>query len=301
MTAPAAGAGGSGSGDSSARSAHSPAGGGSASPVLQVRGAALTRPDGGGRELWSGLDLDVHAGEFIAVLGPSGSGKTTLLRSILGLQELSAGEIRIEGAVATRGNPRIGYIPQQRPYPADTAMRARDVVALGLQGRRFGLPLPQRGQHERVDAMLAEVGAAHYGDRRVGTLSGGEQQRLRVGQALMDRPALLLCDEPLSNLDLANQQGVTEIIDRQRRDHGAAVLFVTHDINPILGRVDRILYIAGGRFMLGTPDEVLQTRVLTDLYGAPVFVLRAGDRLIVVGVPDVEPHHDHGPEHGSVA
>ncbi|MDQ4214896.1 metal ABC transporter ATP-binding protein [Microbacterium capsulatum] len=263
-------------------------------PVLEIRGAALHRPQGRGeRELWSGLDLDVRPGEFIAVLGPSGSGKTTLLRSILGLQELSAGSIRVDGAPATRGNPRIGYIPQQRPYPADTAMRARDVVALGLEGRRFGLPLPHRGDRARVDEVLREVGAAPFSERRVGALSGGEQQRLRVGQALMDRPALLLCDEPLSNLDLANQQGVTEIIDRQRRDHGAAVLFVTHDINPILGRVDRILYIAGGRFMLGTPDEVLQTRVLTDLYGAPVFVLRAGDRLIVVGMPDVEAHHDH--------
>ena len=144
------------------------------------------------------------------------------------------------------------------------------------------------------DALLEGVGAAHYGDRPVGLLSGGEQQRLRVGQALADQPALLLCDEPLSNLDLANQRGVTDIIERQRREHDAAVLFVTHDINPILSRVDRILYIAGGRFVLGTPDEVLQSRVLTDLYGTPVFVLRAGDRLVVVGVPDAEPHHEHG-------
>ena len=265
--------------------------------VLEIRGAALRRPGRGGsgdRELWSGLDLDVAHGEFIAVLGPSGSGKTTLLRSILGLQELSAGSIRVEGRPVHRGNQRIGYIPQQRPYSADTALRARDVVALGVQGPRFGLPIPRRGDRDRVEAALRDVGAAHYADRRVGELSGGEQQRLRVGQALMDHPALLLCDEPLSNLDLANQQGVTEIIDRQRREHGAAVLFVTHDVNPILGKVDRILYIAGGRFMLGTPDEVLQSRVLTDLYGAPVFVLRAGDRLVVVGIPDAEPHHDHG-------
>lgn len=269
-------------------------------PVLRIRGAGLRRPQGRGeRELWSGLDLDVAPGEFIAVLGPSGSGKTTLLRSILGMQPLSEGTIRVaaDGGAETpvrRGNPRIGYIPQQRPYAADTALRARDVVALGLQGPRFGLPIARRGDRERVDDVLREVGAAAFADRRVGDLSGGEQQRLRVGQALVDRPALLLCDEPLSNLDLANQQGVTEIIDRQRRDHGAAVLFVTHDINPILGKVDRILYIAGGRFMLGTPDEVLQSRVLTDLYGAPVFVLRAGDRLVVVGVPDAEPHHHEG-------
>ncbi|WP_404473995.1 metal ABC transporter ATP-binding protein [Microbacterium aerolatum] len=259
-------------------------------PILEIEGAALRRDD---RELWSGLDLTVEAGEFIAVLGPSGSGKTTLLRAILGLQPLSGGHIRVAGQPVQRGNPRIGYIPQQRPLPPDTSMRARDVVALGVNGTRFGLPIPRRGDRARVDALLEGVGASHYADRRVGLLSGGEQQRLRVGQALADEPTLLLCDEPLSNLDLANQVGVTEIIDRQRKQRDAAVLFVTHDINPILGRVDRILYIAGGRFVLGTPDEVLQSRVLTDLYGTPVFVLRAGDRLVVVGAPDAEAHHEH--------
>lgn len=263
-------------------------------PILEISGAALHRDR---RELWSGLDLTVQPGEFIAVLGPSGSGKTTLMRAILGLQPLSAGSIRVAGSPVHRGNPRIGYIPQQRPLPPDTSMRARDVVALGVNGTRFGLPIPRRGDRARVDELLEGVGATHFADRPVGLLSGGEQQRLRVGQALADEPTLLLCDEPLSNLDLANQLGVTEIIDRQRRERDAAVLFVTHDINPILGRVDRILYIAGGRFVLGTPDEVLQSRVLTDLYGTPVFVLRAGDRLVVVGVPDAEPHHDHDADH----
>ncbi|MCK2034822.1 metal ABC transporter ATP-binding protein [Microbacterium sp. SSW1-49] len=262
--------------------------------MLEIANASLHRGD---RELWSGLDLTVQPGEFIAVLGPSGSGKTTLLRSILGLQPLSSGTIRVAGEPVHRGNARIGYIPQQRSLAPDTSMRARDLVALGVQGSRFGFPIPHRGDRAKVDRLLEAVGAAHYADRRVGMLSGGEQQRLRVGQALADEPSLLLCDEPLSNLDLANQVGVTDIIDRQRRERGAAVLFVTHDINPILGRVDRILYIAGGRFLLGTPDEVLQTRVLTELYGTPVFVLRAGDRLVVVGVPDAEPHHFHDDDH----
>ena len=263
-------------------------------PVLEVRGAALRRDD---RELWSGLDLTVEPGEFIAVLGPSGSGKTTLLRSILGLQPLSSGTIEVGGEPVRKGNRRIGYIPQQRSLAPDTSMRARDLVALGVQGSRFGFPIPHRGDRAKVDRLLASVGASHYADRRVGLLSGGEQQRLRVGQALADEPSLLLCDEPLSNLDLANQVAVTDIIDRQRRERDAAVLFVTHDVNPILGRVDRILYIAGGRFVLGTPEEVLQTRVLTELYDTPVFVLRAGDRLVVVGVPDAEPHHEHAHDH----
>lgn len=262
---------------------------GVSAPVLSIRGASLHRGD---RELWAGLDLDVAAGEFIAVLGPSGSGKTTLLRSILGLQPLSAGSVAVDGTAARRGNSRIGYVPQQRPLPPDTSLRARDLVALGVHGIRFGLPIPRRGDRARVDELLKGVEAAHYADRPVGLLSGGEQQRLRVGQALADDPVLLLCDEPLSNLDLANQRAVAEIIDRRRREHDTAVLFVTHDVNPILDRVDRILYIAGGRFLLGTPDEVLRTEVLTALYGTPVYVFRTGGRLVVVGVPDAETRHD---------
>jgi zinc/manganese transport system ATP-binding protein len=171
-------------------------------------------------------------------------------------------------------------------------------VALGVDGHRFGLPFPRRGDHGRVDRLIDAVGAREFADRPVGLLSGGEQQRLRVGQALADEPMLLLCDEPLTSLDLANQQAVVGLIDRHRKSTGAAVLLVTHDINPLLGKVDRILYIANGRFTLGKPGDVLRSDVLTDLYGAHVFVLRAGDRLVVVGAPDAEEsHHYHeGPQ-----
>ncbi|WP_374226630.1 MULTISPECIES: metal ABC transporter ATP-binding protein [Microbacterium] len=263
--------------------------------MLSIRDAALRRGD---RELWAGLDLDVHAGELVAVLGPSGSGKTTLLRAILGLEPLSRGAITVGGqTVEHRGSRSIGYIPQARPLPRDTSLRGRDLVTLGVDGHRFGLPIPRRGDRARVDALIDAVGARDFADRPVGLLSGGEQQRLRAGQALADDPRLLLCDEPLTSLDLANQQAVIGLIDRHRREKDAAVLLVTHDINPLLGKVDRILYIANGRFTLGTPQEVLRSDVLTALYGAHVFVLRAGDRLVVVGAPDAEAshhHHDHG-------
>ncbi|MBD3943755.1 metal ABC transporter ATP-binding protein [Microbacterium sp. NEAU-LLC] len=262
-----------------------------APPVLSIRGAALRRGD---RELWAGLDLDVRPGELVAVLGPSGSGKTTLLRAILGLEDLSQGSIEVLGVpVHGRGNRRIGYLPQARPLPRDTSLRGRDLVTLGVDGHRFGLPIPRRGDRARVDALIEAVGAQGFADRPVGELSGGEQQRLRAGQALADDPPLLLCDEPLTSLDLANQQAVIGLIDRHRRERGAAVLLVTHDINPLLGKVDRILYIANGRFTLGTPQEVLRSDVLTALYGAHVFVLRAGDRLVVVGAPDAEASHHH--------
>jgi zinc/manganese transport system ATP-binding protein len=263
----------------------------STAPPLEIRGAALRRD---GHELWSGLDLRVEPGELVAVLGPSGSGKTTLLRAILGLDRLSSGSIHALGAEVTRtGNRAIGYVPQQRPLPPETALRGRDLVALGVDGHRFGLPLRRKGDRARIDALVTAVGADGFAARPVGVLSGGEQQRLRIGQALADSPRLLLCDEPLTSLDLANQQAVVGLIDRHRRDTGAGVLFVTHDINPVLDRVDRILYLAGGRFTLGTPDEVLNSATLSALYGAPVSVLRAGGQLVVVGAPDADAAHHH--------
>lgn len=257
--------------------------------VLEIHGAALQRGD---RELWSGLDLSVDAGELIAVLGPSGAGKTTLLRAILGLESLSAGSITVLGERVHRGNRDIGYLPQSRPLPVETSLRGRDLVGLGVNGDRFGFPFPRRRDRRRVNELVTAVGASEFADRPVGLLSGGEQQRLRVGQAIADNPKLLLCDEPLTSLDLANQQAVVSLIDGQRKA-GAGVLLVTHDINPVLGKVDRILYIANGRFTLGTPKDVLTTPVLSDLYGAPVFVLRAGDRLVVVGAPDADASHHH--------
>ncbi|NUU06402.1 ATP-binding cassette domain-containing protein [Leifsonia sp. C5G2] len=263
--------------------------------VLRLREASLGFGD---RTLWSGLDLDVHAGEFVAVLGPNGSGKTSLLRTILGQQRLDAGEISFEGHPVRRGDRRIGYIPQQKLIPAGTPMRARDLVALGVDGHRWGLPIPRRSDRAQVDRLIDAVGARRYANTPVGSLSGGEQQRLRVAQALAGDPALLLCDEPLLSLDLQHQRGVSELIDRRRREHDSAVVFVTHDVNPVLGMVDRVLYLAGGRFRAGTPDEVLRSDVLTDLYGTPVDVIRSRGRIVVVGIPDAETHdhHEHSRE-----
>lgn len=260
--------------------------------VLSLRDAALGFGD---RTLWSGLDLDVHAGEFVAVLGPNGSGKTSLLKTILGQQSLDSGSIVLDGHAVRRGDRRIGYIPQQKLIPAGTPMRARDLVALGVNGHRWGLPIPNRADRAQVEQLIDSVGARRYADTPVGSLSGGEQQRLRVAQALAGDPALLLCDEPLLSLDLQHQRGVSELIDRRRREHASAVVFVTHDVNPVLGMVDRVLYLAGGRFRTGTPDEVLRSEVLTDLYGTPVDVIRSRGRIVVVGIPDAETHahHDH--------
>lgn len=250
----------------------------------------------GDRELWANLDLDVAPGEFIAVLGPNGAGKTTLLKAVLGQQALSGGEIEFLRRPVRRGHRRIGYIPQQRLMESGTPLRTRDMIALGITGHRFGLGRETRAEKARVDSLVEQVGATTFAMAPVASLSGGEQQRARVGQALASDPALLLCDEPLISLDLRHQRGVTELIDQQRRTTGAAVVFVTHDVNPILDAVDRVVYIAGGRFTIGTPDEVLQADVLSDLYGTPVDVVRTMGRIVIVGGSEAH-DHDHHVDH----
>jgi zinc/manganese transport system ATP-binding protein len=269
-------------------------------PVVSLRQATVEL---GARTLWSGLTVDLAAGEFLAVLGPNGVGKTTLLKVLLGLVPLSAGEVLVNGTPPERGNPVVGYIPQQQAFDQNLPIRARDLVRFGLDGHRWGMGRLSRTDRERLGQVMDAVGATPYADAPIGMLSGGEQQRLRIAQALLGTPDLLLCDEPLLALDLASQQAVTHLIDAQRRESGTPVVFVTHEVNPVLPYVDRILYLVRGRWAIGTPAEILTSEQLTALYGIPVDVIKVRDRYIVVSADDelaTEPggHAHHGPGHG---
>ncbi|HEY2271183.1 MAG TPA: ABC transporter ATP-binding protein [Jatrophihabitantaceae bacterium] len=260
-------------------------------PILELRDAALGY---GNRTLWSHLNLSVGPGEFLAVLGANGSGKTSLLQTILGLQRLTSGEVLVGGQPARRGSELIGYVPQQRRIDPQTPLRARDVVGQGIDGHRWGIGRPSRARRAQLDAALASVGASAYADLPVGVLSGGEQQRIRMAQALAADPQLLLCDEALLSLDLNHQAAVTALVDRRRRTAGTAIVFVSHEINPILPYVDRVLYLAGGRFRIGTVEEVMTSETLSALYGMQVEVLHSHGRIVVAGIPDVHVHsHDH--------
>jgi len=263
-------------------------------PVLSLHQATLSFGD---RELWRNLNLEVMPGEFLAVLGPNGTGKTSLLKTILGQQKLSSGSIEFLGGPVHRGDKRIGYIPQQKLLEQGTPLRARDLVAFGVNGNRWGLPINSRAVRAKVADILESVGASDYANVPVATLSGGEQQRVRVGQSIAGDPRLLLCDEPLISLDLNHQRQVSELIDEQRKRLNTAVVFVTHDVNPILPMVDRVLYLAGGRFRVGTPDEVLRSEVLSYMYDTPVEVIRSRGRIVVLGAPEGYGVHDHLEHH----
>ncbi|MEA5456064.1 ATP-binding cassette domain-containing protein [Sinomonas sp. JGH33] len=266
--------------------------------AVALRGASLAF---GPRTLWSGLDLDIRPGEFFAVLGPNGSGKTSFLKVLLGLLKLTSGSATIAGHPAGAAGRDIGYIPQQKGFASDASLRARDLVGLGVDGHRWGLRLARRRADNEIDSLLERVGASAYAKVPVGQLSGGELQRLRVAQAIAGGPSVLLCDEPLLALDLNHQQAVSALIDRQRSETGAAVVFVTHEINPILDYVDRILYLAQGQFRIGSPEEVMTTEVLSDLYGSNVEVSRVNGRIVVLGLPDATTHLHHDHVHSALA
>jgi zinc/manganese transport system ATP-binding protein len=264
-------------------------------PVISMRGGAV-RLDG--REVWADADLEIDAGVFVAILGPNGAGKSTLIKTILGQVPLSAGTLEVLGAPPGVANRHIGYLPQRRAFDATVRIRAIDVVRLGRDGHRWGLPLPRRRRDTDIDDLLALVGASAYADRAIGELSGGEQQRILIAQALVRRPRLLLLDEPLDSLDLTNQASVSALIARVAREQQVAVLLVAHDVNPILPYVDAVTYLARGRAISGSPVEVITSKTLSALYDVPDEVLQARDgRQVVVGQPEPPAHHADRHEH----
>jgi zinc/manganese transport system ATP-binding protein len=269
---------------------------GDAASVVSLRRAAAVI---GGRTIWSDVSVEVGAAQFVAVLGPNGVGKSTLLKVLVGLVPVTAGVVHVLGERPGRRNARIGYLPQRRAFDPGTRIRGIDIVRLGLDGDRWGTPLPRwmRGRKGRAaGARIAEaidlVGAGEYANRPIGQVSGGEQQRLLIAQALIRRPELLILDEPLDSLDVTNQAAVSALVQRVCRTQGVAVLMVAHDVNPILPFLDQVIYLAHGGAVMGRPEEVITAETLSMLYGTPIDVLhdRTG-RLVVVGQPDAGAPH----------
>jgi zinc/manganese transport system ATP-binding protein len=246
------------------------------SSILSVEGVTVRL---GGRTVLDDVRFSLGAGEFTGLIGSNGAGKTTLFRVILGLQSVQEGHVVVPHRDRSSA---IGYVPQKISLDPDVPIRARDLIGLGLDGHRLGLPLPSRRRRFLVDQMLAAVGAERYGDARVGNLSGGEQQRVMIAHALISRPRLLLLDEPLANLDIPSSRDVVDLLARITKEEGVAVLISAHEMNPLLRAMDRVVYLAGGRAASGTTDEVVTTETLSRLYGQPVEVLHVQGRVIVV-------------------
>ncbi|MDR5645352.1 metal ABC transporter ATP-binding protein [Burkholderia cenocepacia] len=237
----------------------------------------------GGRNVLDDVSFRLAAGEFCGLIGTNGSGKTTLLRTIAGFQPASHGRV-----LQQAGSGPIGYVPQKTMFDPYLPLRARDLVSLGLDGQRPGLPLPSRRRAKAVDDMLDAVDARAFAGRRIGDLSGGQQQRVLIAHALIRRPRLLLLDEPLASLDMRSASEIVGLLRRLSVEHGIAVLLSAHDMNPLLPVMDRIVYLANGRAASGPVDEVVRTDVLSALYGYHIDVLRVHGRVLVVAAPNAD-------------
>jgi zinc/manganese transport system ATP-binding protein len=243
----------------------------------------------GGAPVLRDISFEVATGEFIGVLGPNGAGKTTLFRTILGLQPVATGALSVFGATPRRGNPAIGYMPQTRAGQAGQNICGFDILANAATGHRFGLPIGSLAVRDDVASALRAVDAQTLADRPVAALSGGQRQRLLLAAALLGTPKLLLLDEPLISLDPVAQANIIALIRRLQESFGLTVLFAAHDVNPLLGVMDRVLYLSGGSAAIGTVDSVVTTATLSKLYGAPIEVVRAAGRIFVVS--DQTDHH----------
>ena len=254
----------------------------------------------GGRAVLQDVTLALREAEFVGMLGPNGAGKTTLMRALLGLIPAQAGRIDVLGRRPARGNPQIGYMPQLRTAMASLRLSGRDFVAGVVHGHRWGLPLLGRDGAKEVDRALDLVGARGLAARPLRELSGGQRQRLLLAQALVGQPRLLLLDEPLMSLDPHHQRGVVELVRDVQRELRITVLFSAHELNPLLGHIDRVLYLGSGAAAIGSVEEVITGPVLSRLYGSPIDVVRVGSRIFVMsGEFDAEHEHRHD-AHGHV-
>jgi zinc/manganese transport system ATP-binding protein len=263
-------------------------------PVLQVENLGVWL---GGRRVLDRVSFSVDAGGFCGLIGSNGAGKTTLLRAILGLVAPSGGRIVVTGGNRSRRNPEIGYVPQKILLEADLPLRARDLVGLGLDGHRFGFARPAAKRRLAVEEMLDAVGATPFADARIGTLSGGEQQRVLIAQALICRPKLLLLDEPLANLDIRSAAEVVALLAKIAAEQRIAILLSAHDMNPLLPVMDRVVYLADGRAASGTTDQVVRTDTLSRLYGHHVEVIHVEGRVLVVSGAEHQVHHADDTDH----
>lgn len=272
--------------------------------AIALRDVRLTL---GGRVVLDAITLDIAAGEFVGVLGPNGAGKTTLMRALLGLVPANRGAIKILGRPATRGNAAIGYLPQAHTVPMGARLSGWDFVASVVNGHRLGLPLTGRVVRREIERALDRVGARALARRPLAELSGGERQRLLLAQALIGSPQLLLLDEPLISLDPRHQVEVIGLVKVLQRELRITVLFSAHEINPLLGAIDRVLYLGSGQAALGTVDEVITGPVLSRLYGAEIEVVRIKGRIFVMSGGhelegdghrhDAHTTHSHGHHH----
>jgi zinc/manganese transport system ATP-binding protein len=260
--------------------------------VVEARGLSVGYDD---KKVWHNASFSVRRGEFVAVIGPNGAGKTTMFRLLLGLQQPASGALTVFGSQPSRGNRRIGYVPQRHTIDNETNIECLELVHLVLSGNKWGLGLSWRSEKKTAIKALEAVGAVELAHKPLSNLSGGELQRIYLAEALVSDPEMLLLDEPLANLDIRRVKELVGVVHDVVSSRNVTTFLVAHDINPLIQFLDKVIYIANGKVATGRPEEVLTSRNLTALYGTPVEVLRdSRNNIVIVGAEEqgVDDHHE---------
>ncbi|MGH7717987.1 MAG: metal ABC transporter ATP-binding protein [Gemmatimonadaceae bacterium] len=220
----------------------------------------------GRRAVLSDLGFQIAEGDFLGLVGPNGAGKTTILRALLGtLQPLS-------GTVTRAPGLRFGYVPQRDQVDYNFPLKVVDVVMMGRYDRIGVGRRPSAKDREHALGALGHVGMAELAEQPLAALSGGQKQRTLIARALVGEPNMLVLDEPTNGMDLVATTQILGLVRQLHEQHGLTVLMVSHALNEVANYVERIALVLEGSFRIGTVDEIMNERTLSEMYGIPVEV-----------------------------
>lgn len=262
--------------------------------VIKFSGVSISR---GSHEVLRNVDLQISSNAFIGVLGSNGAGKTTLFQAILGLIKPASGQISVFNRPVKRGNLNIGYLPQARSLPNHIRLEVREFLKSSWDGEKWGFLSASRSVELPIFAALKLVDAQDMMHRPISELSGGERQRILIAQCLMRQPELLILDEPLISLDPSKAQDIIHLIRDIQKSLGITVLLSAHELNPLLGSLDKVLYMGKGIAVLGSVEDVINNSTLSKLYDTKIEVIHVNGRIFVMAGANPVEFNAHNHEH----
>ena len=243
-------------------------------PAISVRDCTVAY---GGNVVLEGVSFDIEQGQVAAIIGPNGSGKTTAMKAILGLVPIAAGEVRVFGKHFHAVRDLVGYVPQRFDFDRGFPLTVREFMDLARH---------EHSPKSRVREMIGEVGLPPSTlDVKLGSLSGGQLQRVLIAQAILNNPKILMLDEPSSGIDIAGEETLYDIIEHLNAAHGTTVLLVSHDIAMVSRLVDNVICVNKKMLCYGPPRTALTERKIGELFGPQADIYE-------------HPHGGHGHDHG---